>query len=252
MSTGFAEEMESYARGFINELINEKEPGMELYGDDLNFKPWYSPRWMFDEIQSGSGRLLVGTNPGGDPAVPDDTTGRDYEQTLDSRYQYNAFLDESWNHQPKGESDLQCSVRKVFKRLYGESRGDDELRRTACFNVSPIRSKRVNDLPERAWPASVKWFKEVVKPLRPNTIICIGSAKNGKSPWVALEADQIWCHKIAKNATLRFGTTRLTASHKAKVIAIPHPTGAAFNRDYLYQVLSCRRDELIHHEATAD
>ena len=244
--------MEDDAVGFINKLMCDEVLNRDLYSGNRNFKPWYSPRWMFDEMQSSSGRLLIGTNPGGDPALPDDTTGPIYEQLLDSPRRHNAFLDESWNGQPKGESDLQCSVRKVFKRLYGESRGDDELRRTACFNVSPIRSKRANDLPKGAWPASVKWFKEVVKQLRPHTIICIGSAKSGKSPWVALETDQQWCHKIAKNAILRFGTTRLTASCEVKVIAIPHPTGAVFNRDCLYQVLHRRRDELICHETNVD
>ena len=244
--------MEDDAVEFINKLRCDKVLDRKLYSGDRNFKPWYSSRWMFDEMQSSSGRLLIGTNPGGDPALPDDTTGPIYEQLLDSPCRYNAFLDESWNGQPKGESDLQCSVRKVFKRLYGESRGDDELRRTACFNVSPIRSKRANDLPKGAWTASVKWFKEVVEQLRPHTIICIGSGKSGKSPWVALKTDQQWCHKIAEKATLRIGTTRLTGSNRAKVIAIPHPTGAVFNRDDLYQVLSCRRDELIQHEATVD
>lgn len=246
MTTGFAEEMEAEARKFIDELKSD------VYRDYRNFKPWYSPRWMFDEMQSVSGRLLIGTNPGGDPSMPDDTTGSNYERFLNSPCRCNAFLDESWNCQPKGNSDLQCSVRKVFKSLYGQSDGDFQLRRTACFNVSPIRSKRANDLPKEAWEASVEWFQEVVKQLRPDTIICIGSAKSGRSPWVALEVEQQWCHKISKTARLRFGITRITASHMAKVIAIPHPTGAAFNRDRLYQALCCRRDQLIGHETTVD
>ena len=100
MATGFAEEMEASAREFIRELICDGVPDMELYGDALNFKPWYSSRWMFNETQSSSGRLLIGTNPGGDPALPDDTTGPIYEQLLDSPRRYNAFLDESWNGQP--------------------------------------------------------------------------------------------------------------------------------------------------------
>ena len=252
METGFAKEMEASARGFINKLTCDKVLDRKLYSGNRNFKPWYSPRWMFDEMQSSSGRLLIGTNPGGDPSTPDVTTGPNYEKLLESPCRYNAFLDESWNCLPNGESDLQCSVRKVFKILYGKSRGDDELRRTACFNVSPIRSERVSDLPDEAWSDSIKWIKEVIKQLRPHTVICIGSAENGRSPWFALETVQQWCRKVGGTGTLRVGTTRLTASAKAKVIAIPHPTGARYSRDLLHQVLYCRRDELIRHEANVD
>ena len=247
---GIALNREREAREFIDRLISQGKLDRELFGDHRNFKPWYSHRSLYQE---GIARVYVGIDPGGDPMFPDNTTGPQYQTFLEGD-DYNAFLDESWTGSVAGEAPLQNRTRRVFRELYGESVADDLLRQTACFNVCPLRtgeSTKIHKILPDLWRECVEWFSSVINDLMPTTIICNSSAKNGSSPWAALNVTQDWYKRVNKNAYLRSGWIELTSTRKARVIGLPHLTNRWLteeDRERLYGLISANRCRLVGHE----
>lgn len=227
MSTGFAEEMESDARKFINELICKGKLDEELYDDDSNFKPWYSPRGLIDNAVGGVDRVLIGVNPGGCPGDPDQTTvDRLWEHELNPAKPFNAYLDECWDDCPKGESQLQIGVRNVFGALYRDG-WDVMLRKTACFNVCPLRTSDRSKIHTDLWDQSVEWCKRVLNDLMPTVIICNGNDRETKSPWTVLKTayglDQIECEPLGNSKrSVKFGVATIEPLEGTKVMAVPH------------------------------
>ena len=250
MATGFAKMMEDDAVGFINKLTCDEVLDRGLYSGNRNFKPWYSPRGLIDNAVGGVDRVLIGVNPGGTPGDPDRTTvDRRWEREMNPNKPFNAFLDESWEGCPEGESPLQIGVRNVFEALYVEQ-WEVTLRNTACFNVCPARSRNSRRIHRLLWDESVKWFGRVINDLKPTTMICNG---NGlwRSPWSVLRVVQLWSEPLTETAYLKFGTATLSDGHVAFVIGIPHLTGALdeeADRDRLYGLISANRGRLIGHE----
>lgn len=236
---------EREAREFIDELIDRGCLDGGLFGDNRNFKPWYSHRSLFQE---GIKRVYIGIDPGGDPSFPDDTTGPQYQTFLEGD-SYNAFLDESWTGNARGFAPLQSRTRRVFRELYGESVGDDLLRQTACFNVCPVRTGKSSNIQPDLWDECVEWCKRVISDLKPTTIICNGSGWGGCSPWAALGVTQDFCAPVGKRANLRSGFIHLDGTQTVRVIGLPHLTGARIRHETLFGLLSEYADTLIGHES---
>lgn len=189
---GFAEEMERKARDFIDRLIQDGVLANELYGDNRNFKPWYSPRALIDQAAK-HGKVecvLIGVNPGGCPGERDPTTKeRRWERPMTDVSPFNAYIDERWKSAKRGEASLQVAVQKVFKALH-DSMCEPKLRNTICFNVCPIRTHDASCIPPQLWTKSVEWCLEVLEHLNPDRIICISNY--GKmTPWTAVDGPQL-------------------------------------------------------------
>ena len=227
MTTGFAEEMETEARVFINKLICEGELEKDLYGDDSNFKPWYSPRELIDSAVGGVDRVLIGVNPGGSPREPDHTTEeRQWEAALDPGLPFNAFLDECWDGFRAGDAPLQEGVRGLYKALY-EDQWAGTLRNTVCFNVCPVRTRDSRKIQTGLWNHSVDWCKQVLRGLMPTMVICNGNDNGKKSPWTVLRTsfgiDLIQCVPLGNSDRfVKFGVATVEPIEGRKVLAVPH------------------------------
>lgn len=188
MTTGFAEEMEHKARKFVDRLIEDGVLANELYGDNRNFKPWYSPRDLIDQAAKNgrAERVLIGVNPGGCPGEHDPTTKkRCWERPMNAARPFNAYIDEKWKGAAKrGEASLQVAVQAVFDALYPGG-SESKLRNTVCFNVCPFRTHDASCIPPKLWTQSVQWCLEVLECLKPNRIICISNI-GPKTPWTAV------------------------------------------------------------------
>ena len=227
--TGFAVEMERKAREFIDRLIAERVLSGDLYRDDRNFKPWYSPRGVIDEGVGGVGCVLIGVNPGGCPGEHDPTTNeRRWERSMDDDHPFNAYIDEKWERKKMGEAPLQRAVQKVFKALYRDERKSKlKLRNTVCFNVCPIRTHDTSCIPEGLWKESVDWCLEVLERLKPKHVICIGNGEETKSPWAAMKRkngfkelhEPSW--KIGK-VRLKYGEFNTETLARTSVIGLRH------------------------------
>ena len=105
---------------------------------------------------------------------------------------HNAYLDECWGNRnksprPKGDSDLQIAVQRVFEAMY-RSKWKSKLRNTPCFNLIPVSSNGTGDPKlDKIWDVGVDWSIELLEYLIPRFIILYGNGKTGKSVWRALE-----------------------------------------------------------------
>ena len=221
--------MEGKAREFIDRLIEDGVLAKELYGDNRNFKPWYSPRDLIDQTAKNGRveRVMIGVNPAGCPGEHDPTTQeRRWEQPLNDTKPFNAYLDEGWKDANPGEAPLQCSVRKVFKALY-DTMCEQELRKTISFNFCPARTHDASCIPPKLWTESVDWCLEVLKYLKPEHVICIGNGEGAKSPWAALKRNEAFDEESIKKWKRNgvwlkygeFGTGRLAGT---SVIGLRH------------------------------
>lgn len=240
---GFADEKEHDARRFINDLVEQGVLAKGLYGDDRNFKPWYSPRDLIDKGVGGIDRVLIGVNPGGCPGESDPTTvKRRWEQPMDVDRPFNAYLDECWGDKKPGSSALQDAVQKVFKALY-DNVWEYKLRKTICFNVCPIRTHDSSCIPSDAWTESVRWSLEVLDRIRPVTVICI--ANGNSSPWQELRVNALPPFKFARTAHLKHGRAYLSDGTAMRVVGLPHLSGANFRRQDLYATIRQNRNLLL-------
>ena len=236
--TGFAVKMERKAREFIDQLIEDGVLAEELYGDNRNFKPWYSPRDLIDQTAKNGRveRVLIGVNPGGCPGERDPTTKeRCWERPMNDVSPFNAYIAERWKGAKRGEASLQSAVLEVFKALYG-TKCESKLRNTICFNVCPVRTHDASCIPPQLWTKSVQWCLEVLECLNPKRIICFAVFdKNGKpahrSPWRAInceyQIERNFCSDVKRwrndfAAFVLAGYARTGALSDCEVIGVPH------------------------------
>lgn len=154
---------------------------------DADFKYWYNPRCLFEKPAK---RVFVGINPRreGDSWKKENLAYLNYgcEGKI-----HNEWIDGEWEGNGPEHQRL---ARVVFEELYGRDDWESKLRRTPCFNVMPLRSEGVHDIPFRAWCKAVDWFIEVLNQLKPQTIICNGNSEDsrngpGMSPWAAVQSE---------------------------------------------------------------
>ena len=216
----FTDRMENMAYGIAMIMEGTSRHGWrDLIGDRSNVKPWYSSRAAF---VPGVDVVVIGANPGGAAdAPPNDAKIESYQRDL-NRPGFNAYLDESWDGARPGSSKLQRGVRMVFSTLYGgSSNGDDALRKSVCFNVCPLRTSNMSQLPPEVWSKSVRWSMEVLEHLKPNLIICNGISDS--SPWAALGSSlhQRDSERLGRTY-IRYGIIASGDLQGTKVLGIPH------------------------------
>lgn len=188
--SSFAEEMECEARLLVSQHV---PPSVleELFGGDVpNFKPWYSPKWMYEPIEGGVERVFLGVYPSTNREFKAgqvcDKPRCDHERLayvnhLQSCCPYNDWLDSGcWG--PHGKRH-QTKARNVFKSLYGESEGVAKFRFARCTNACPMRMKGGYYIPQTVWD---DWIRKLLNGLRPKTIICNGYGEDGDSPWATV------------------------------------------------------------------
>ena len=223
-SEGIALKREREAREFIDRLVEHGKLDGFLYGNDRNFKPWYSPRGLIDNLRGRVDRVLIGVNPGGSPREPDQTTvDRLWEVALNPSRPFNAYLDERWEGSRPGTSRLQRGVRNVFRVLY-QDQWEAHLRNTACFNVCPVRTSDSSKIQTDLWLYSMEWCKSVLNDLTPRMIICNGNSDDDRSPWTVLKTaynlDRIESEPLGdSNRSVKFGVASVEGT---KVLAVPH------------------------------
>ena len=188
IAAGFAEKMERRADSIANAMMQMSEGWRSEVRGRTNVKPWYSARSL---INATADVVLLGVNPAGYPNNPPaDSDIATYQSNLECQ-DFNAHLDETWNSSAPGTSPLQMAVRRVFGTLYADDNGDTVIRRTACFNVCPLRTPKARYIPDEIWDESVGWCLDVLEHLKPKRIICFAIfRKDGmpaiKSPWHAI------------------------------------------------------------------
>ena len=175
--SNFTDRMECKAKDIADTMKHMKNGWKPKVNCRTNVKPWYSSLSMF---KPGVDIVLIGANPAGNPDVPPPDSDVDaYEKNLNS-HGFNAYLDESWKGLQAGKETLQRGVRTVFAALtlHGdETAGDALLRNSACFNVCPLRTENINQIPKAVWRLSEEWCMEVLRYLNPGLIICNGISK---------------------------------------------------------------------------
>jgi len=196
-------------------------------------KCWYSSARLFDQAAE---RVFVSINPGGDrPDSPQDQKS----PYVDPKH--NAWLDQDWGQGPGGTKHQKMVV-KVFDALY-DTCGMSVLRATPSFPVAPFRTPRANMLPKRAWQVAKPWFCEVLEHLGPRVVICNGNGES-MSPWSVLceryEVEVIQQTKLGRAARIKEGVIRSEISRGMKILAMPHFTGAVFNKEKLLDEIKKR------------
>lgn len=213
-----------------------------------NTKPWYSPRWMFDP---STNRVLIGTNPGGEPLQPDDTTSpKVYEKNLNCPKRWNAYIDEAWGDSSRpGEAKMQKAVRVIFQKLYGCDPSETALRETACFNACPFRTSGGADIPVDIWRRSACWMLAVLEHVRPTTIICNGnktSNRTYRSAWAALILSGLEVREeepipVGDSYEIRFGVVAKGTLKDCRVLGLPHLSARGLSLQTLYRKLAKNR-----------
>lgn len=237
-SEAFAIEMEGEARRLAKMMESAKRGAWKAEG---NVKPWYNPRWMFNQ---GAERVFLGINPGGDPGNPDGTAERHVCADPDSHGEdgaYNSWLCEYWGARARSGSRKpnphQAAVWLAFEALYGETEWEDALKRAPTFNVCPLRTRGAWDIPPNVWESSSAWCNRVIHELRPTTIICNGNGET--SPWSVLHKtgnlESTAPARISKSTNLKRG---IYTHNEAESDVIGIPSLSRFASTKLYEELS--------------
>ena len=149
-------------------------------------KPFYSDVHVFNP---GAPRIFIGLNPGGDKGSRkyyEQDSSEDKIWSGHSPY-YNDYLDGKWEGYERGQRPLQIAARRVFESMYGAS-WEDVLRNTPCFNLVPVCSEgSPHSKLKPIWNDSVMWGIELIKHLRPQSIILYTNG-NSNTPWAALRS----------------------------------------------------------------
>lgn len=206
-------------------------------GYDADFKYWYNPRCLY---KSPAKRVFVGVFP----RREGDSWKRESLDYLDYSCEgeiYNEWIDGDW----RGDGPThQARAQTVFKRLYGGVDWESKLRAAPSFNVIPLRSCSVEDIPGAAWYKAAEWFLQVLDHLRPQLIICNGNGK--RSAWGILKPSEIWSAQVGNaNANLRLGEVTLASGHHARVIGMPLLSGARYGRDDLFELIRRNKNRLL-------
>ena len=202
-------------------LKDAQSRGEPVYG----IKPWYCSANI---IEKGAVVAFIGANPGGRP----ESEETDKELcVLDWPYRYatyNAWLDDRhWDGFGRAHQE---SVLGAFRILFG-AQGEEILRNAACFNVVPLRTKRVNKLKKATWQSGTAWTMEVLEHVRPRLIVCNGSGVS-RSAWGALLDSRQGLakeqHKVQVQGTLMLKIGRIAHGEiaGAEVIGLPHMSRA--------------------------
>jgi hypothetical protein len=151
-------EFVTYARSSLKDILNKS--GCILYSAAFTFRPC--------DI------FILGTNPGGDPDVTDQTISKHLEGLLTKRD--NSYLDETWSNGqgkwPAGEAPLQKRMKWVLNAL-----GYD-LRDVCASNLVFIRSigtKGINFYrdAEQCWDVN----KQIINVVSPKLILAFGNSE---------------------------------------------------------------------------
>ena len=253
---GFADEMEGFIRSKVAQHVDASAVE-DLFGSEVpKFKPWYSPKWMYEPVEGGVNRVFLGIHPGSNPSFRAgqtcDKPGCDHEQLayvndLQSCCPYNDWLDSGcWGK--NGEAH-QTKARRVFKSLYGDSVGITKFRFARCSNVCPFRSTKTSDIPQTVWDASKKWCEKLLNRLQPKTIICNGYEDTGRSPWSTINGlyrPQLEQSVRSGNAEVKIATMSFDGTVETTIIGLPHLSSSYFRKDH-YDALRIVAD--LHHIA---
>lgn len=240
--SSFADKLEDYARFLVGKHV-DPSPLDELFGGDIpNFKPWYSPKWMYEPVEGGVDRVFLGIHPSYNPNFEAgnacDKPGCDHERLEYVNYPrssnpYNDWLDSGcWGPHGKGH---QTKARRAFKSLYGDSEGINKFRFARCTNVRPFRSTGTSDIQQAIWNASQKWCKQLLNGLQPKTIICNGYQDKGMNPWATInelykpEPKHPVCSGSAK---VKLATMSFDGTYETTIIGLPHLSRSHFRRDH--------------------
>ena len=202
-----------------------------LHSKDHWAKPFYSDVNLF---KPNVRRVFIGVNSKGDRYSHKYDKKQKNEQRVWSGNKplHNAYLDECWGNRnksprPKGDSDLQIAVQRVFEAMY-RSKWKSKLRNTPCFNLIPVSSNGTGDPKlDKIWDVGVDWSFELLEYLKPQFIILYGNGKTGKSVWAVLKSE--FGLGDCKKIPLHFGKHSIKQGVFAErplkgvaVLALPH------------------------------
>ena len=206
-----------------------------LHSKDHWAKPFYSDVNLF---KPNVRRVFIGVNSKGDRYSHKYDKKQKNEQRVWSGNKplHNAYLDECWGNRnksprPKGDSDLQIAVQRVFEAMY-RSKWKFKLRNTPCFNLIPVSSNGTGDPKlDKIWNVGVDWSFELLEYLKPQFIILYGNGltpQKGRSVWFALE--QKLCLKRTPSSTedisekykIHEGTFQSKPLKGVPVLGLPH------------------------------
>ena len=213
---------------FLEKMADEAKGIEDRLGNKDNWaKPYYSDLQVFTP---GAQRIFVGLNPGGDGGSKKYYKAARIEKKIksgDTPY-FNAYLDESWGGQERGQDSLQIAAKRVFIAMYGNE-WEVTLRNTPCFNIIPVCTKNSSDPKlKKMWDdKEYQWGIELIKHLRPETIILYGDGDT-RSPWSALKSvfELQDCRKVEVlpklNYSIKDGTLVNKPLEGTYIFGLPH------------------------------
>jgi len=179
---------------------------------------FYSGRTAFG---AESPLYVLGLNPGGDPAIQvDATVGRQVDSVLrELRPDWCAYLDEAWGNRRAGAHPLQRRVVHVLENVGLDPRA------VPASNVTFLRSRRGNDLPEpfevlaaTCWP----FHDAVIGQLSIGTVLCFGRAAGW---WVRQQLDaHVEQSTFVENNARRWKSTIHRNRAGIAVVTAAHPS----------------------------
>ena len=212
---------------FARRMEREAEDLAREFGKKIDgVKPWYSYAALFDGTTT---RVFVGLNPGG--SGESEELDKEYRKWAYEKPGYCAWLDEGWEKRgggsyPAGTEPHQKSAHKAFQAMYGDV-WQDILRSTPCLNVVPFRTPSREKLPCGAWGVAQPWFRQVLRHLQPDLIICNGNGESKEaSAWAALkEFNTITAQKpihTTDKGRIKYGHVTSGPLKGVAVVALPH------------------------------
>ena len=241
--SSFSDEMESFIWSQVGQHVNAGARE-ELFGGEVpNFKPWYSPKWMYEPIEGGVDRVFLGAYPADNRKfVVGQTCNKlschheqlGYVNDLPSDRPHSEWLNSGcWGTYGKRH---QTKARNVFNSLYGESEGVAKFRFARCTNVRPMRTTCGYYIPQTVWD---DWIRKLLNGLRPKTIICNGYGDDGDSPWATISRiyQPRWMPAVTfGESTIKLAEMTFDGSDETTVIGITSLNGRYFRGD-IYDAL---------------
>ena len=206
----------------IAAAFEKKAKELSLEECFFGFICWYCDAAL---IENRARRAFIGSNPAGKPSDADHDQDQGYPEKPYTDPGWNAFLDTKWDDW----NPYQESVPQLFEAMYGVGDFKRTLRRTACFNVCPFRTRNSAALPVELKKASSQWFIEVLKHVKPEFIICMGNNEaSWSSPWAVLTRQfGIECRRPSRvgllGYSLKDGTLESGPLVGVRVLGVPLP-----------------------------
>ncbi len=165
---------------FALQKQREAEQIAQRGGHCFGVKPFFSYAGLF---RKNSKKVVVGLAPDGrGKSVHLDQQHRYLERVYEEP-EYNSFLDEVWEknggEHPKGQAPLQENIRNIFEMLYGLN-AEQELRKTPCFNIVPVRALVVK-MSHTEQQHALNWGWQVLSHLSPQLVICFSGTSQLRS-----------------------------------------------------------------------